>query len=65
MNIIKIKLLLSSQILSMFGADSDIIAQGTGNFRLFSSVVDFIMIFVCVVMMMNELKCMGKGKYQA
>lgn len=31
-------LLLSSQILSLFGVEANIIAQGVGNFRLFYSV---------------------------
>lgn len=115
-------LLLSSQILSLFGVDADIIAQGVGNFRLFYSVfilygvmvmtiiffqsigngkkagvivmlrqlfifvpamillpmafgvkavwftqplVDFIMIAIGVVMMINELKNMGKVELDA
>lgn len=52
-------LLLSSQILSLFGVDADIIAQGVGNFRLFYSVF---ILYGVMVMTITFFQSIGNGK---
>lgn len=52
-------LLLSSQILSLFGVESNIIAQGVGNFRLFYSVF---ILYGVMVMSITFFQSIGNGK---
>ena len=52
-------LLLSSQILSLFGVEADIIAHGVGNFRLFYSVF---ILYGVMVMTITFFQSIGNGK---
>lgn len=52
-------LLFSSQILSLFGVDASIIAQGVGNFRLFYSVF---ILYGVMVMTITFFQSIGNGK---
>ena len=52
-------LLLSSQILSLFGVEANIIAQGVGNFRLFYSVF---ILYGVMVMTVTFFQSIGNGK---
>ncbi|MDO4721152.1 MAG: MATE family efflux transporter [Peptostreptococcaceae bacterium] len=52
-------LLLSSQILSLFGVEANIIAQGVGNFRLFYSVF---ILYGVMVMSITFFQSIGNGK---
>lgn len=52
-------LLLSSQILSLFGVEADIIAHGIGNFRLFYSVF---VLYGVMVMSITFFQSIGNGK---
>lgn len=52
-------LLFSSQILSLFGVEASIIAQGVGNFRLFYSVF---ILYVVMVMTITFFQSIGNGK---
>ena len=52
-------LLLSSQILSLFGVEANIIAQGVGNFRLFYSVF---ILYGVMVMTITFFQSIGNGK---
>jgi len=52
-------LLLSSQILSLFGVEADIIAHGVGNFRLFYSVF---VLYGVMVMSITFFQSIGNGK---
>ena len=52
-------LLFSSQILSLFGVEASIIAQGVGNFRLFYSVF---ILYGVMVMTITFFQSIGNGK---
>lgn len=52
-------LLFSSQILSLFGVESNIISQGVGNFRLFYSVF---ILYGVMVMSITFFQSIGNGK---
>mgnify|MGYP001652668602 CR=1 FL=1 len=52
-------LLFPSQILSLFGIESNIIAQGVGNFRLFYSVF---ILYGVMVMTITFFQSIGNGK---
>ena len=52
-------LLLSSQILSLFGIETNIIEQGVGNFRLFYSVF---ILYGVMVMIITFFQSIGNGK---
>ncbi len=52
-------LLFSNQILSLFGVEADIIAQGVGNFRLFYSVF---ILYGVMVMSITFFQSIGNGK---
>ena len=52
-------LLLSSQILSLFGVEASIITQGVGNFRLFYSVF---ILYGVMVMSITFFQSIGNGK---
>ena len=52
-------LLFSSQILSLFGVEAGIIAQGVGNFRLFYSVF---ILYGVMVMTITFFQSIGNGK---
>ena len=52
-------LLFSSQILSLFGLEASIIAQGVGNFRLFYSVF---ILYGVMVMTITFFQSIGNGK---
>lgn len=52
-------LLFSSQILSLFGVESNIISQGVGNFRLFYSVF---ILYGVMVMSVTFFQSIGNGK---
>ena len=52
-------LLLSSRILSLFGVEASIIAQGVGNFRLFYSVF---VLYGIMVMTITFFQSIGNGK---
>ncbi len=52
-------LLLSSQILSLFGVEANLIAQGVGNFRLFYSVF---ILYGVMVMTITFFQSIGNGK---
>jgi len=52
-------LLFSSQILSLFGIETNIIAQGVGNFRLFYSVF---ILYGVMVMTITFFQSIGDGK---
>lgn len=52
-------LLFSSQILSLFGVESNIISQGVGNFRLFYSVF---ILYGVMVMSRTFFQSIGNGK---
>lgn len=52
-------LLFSSQILSLFGVETSIIAQGVGNFRLFYSVF---ILYGVIVMTITFFQSIGNGK---
>ncbi|MSR94200.1 MATE family efflux transporter [Clostridiaceae bacterium 68-1-5] len=52
-------LLLSSQVLSLFGVEANIIAQGVGNFRLFYSVFS---LYGIMVMSITFFQSIGNGK---
>lgn len=52
-------LLFSSQILSLFGIEANIIAQGVGNFRLFYSVF---ILYGVMVMTVTFFQSIGNGK---
>ncbi|HFZ9496939.1 TPA: MATE family efflux transporter [Streptococcus agalactiae] len=52
-------LLLSSQILSLFGVEASIITQGVGNFRLFYSVF---ILYGVMVMTITFFQSIGNGK---
>ena len=52
-------LLLSSQILSLFGVEADIIAHGVGNFRLFYSIF---VLYGVMVMSITFFQSIGNGK---
>ena len=52
-------LIFSKQILSWFGVDADIIAQGVGNFRLFYSVF---VLYGVMVMSITLFQSIGNGK---
>ena len=52
-------LLFSSQILSLFGVEASIIAQGVGNFRLFYSVF---ILYGAMVMTITFFQSIGNGK---
>ena len=52
-------LLFSSQILSLFGVEESIIAQGVGNFRLFYSVF---ILYGVMVMTITFFQSIGNGK---
>mgnify|MGYP000967024256 CR=1 FL=1 len=52
-------LLFSNEILSLFGVEADIIAQGVGNFRLFYSVF---ILYGVMVMSITFFQSIGNGK---
>lgn len=52
-------LLFSSQILSLFGVETNIISQGVGNFRLFYSVF---ILYGVMVMSITFFQSIGNGK---
>ncbi|OTG47027.1 MATE family efflux transporter [Streptococcus agalactiae] len=52
-------LLFSSQILSLFGVEANIISQGVGNFRLFYSVF---ILYGVMVMSITFFQSIGNGK---
>ncbi|HGD4820115.1 TPA: MATE family efflux transporter [Streptococcus agalactiae] len=52
-------LLFSSQILSLFGVESNIISQGVGNFRLFYSVF---ILYGVMIMSITFFQSIGNGK---
>lgn len=52
-------LLFSSQILSLFGVEASIIAQGVGNFRLFYSLF---ILYGVMVMTITFFQSIGNGK---
>lgn len=52
-------LLFSSQILSLFGVETSIIAQGVGNFRLFYSVF---ILYGVIVMTITFFQSIANGK---
>lgn len=54
-----LSLLFSSQILSLFGVESNIISQGVGNFRLFYSVF---ILYGVMVMSITFFQSIGNGK---